>query len=151
MPCEPHYRMHDYHDSGAALVSTSLLPIPGASRQVERPPPPRIFPRLSCRYRRRIAETVNQRQGRVRGRGIGAACSSPPLRREHDAAVNWKRGRFSRVQVLLVKSMLAYEKDSDELIITTIAARICTGKRFNEHSPNYSTVSQSFDRSYIFF
>lgn len=23
MPCEPHYRMHDYHDSGAALVSTS--------------------------------------------------------------------------------------------------------------------------------
>lgn len=35
-----------------------------------------------------IAETVNQRQGRVRGRGIGAACSSLPLRREHDTVVN---------------------------------------------------------------
>lgn len=63
MPCEPHYRMHDYHDSGAALVSTS--PSPGAPRQVEGPP--RILPPLSCRYRRGIAETVNQRQGRVIG------------------------------------------------------------------------------------
>lgn len=80
MPCEPHYRMHDYHDSGAALVSTSFLPDPRGLRQVERPPsPPRIFPPLSCRYRRRIAETVNQRQGRVRGRGIGAACCSSLL------------------------------------------------------------------------
>jgi len=24
MPCEPHYRMHDYHDSGTAPVPTSL-------------------------------------------------------------------------------------------------------------------------------
>lgn len=87
MPCEPHYRMHDYHDSGAVLVSTSFLPIPGARSQVEGPPP-RIFLPPSCRYRRGIAETVNQRQGRVRGRGIGAARSSSPLRREHDTAVN---------------------------------------------------------------
>lgn len=62
-------------------------PDPRGPRQVEGPPP-RIFLSPSCRYRRGIAETVNQRQGRVRGRGIGAACSSLPLRREHDAAVN---------------------------------------------------------------
>lgn len=70
MPCEPHYRMHDYHDSGAALVSTSF-----PSRSLFPPDlrgtyivhtyieTARIFPLyISCRYRRGIAETVNQRQ-----------------------------------------------------------------------------------------
>lgn len=64
------------------LSTSGSLGFPGApARQVERPPRRAdLSPSsLSCRYRgtRRIAETVNQtRQGRVKGRGIGATRSS---------------------------------------------------------------------------
>lgn len=125
MPCEPHYRMHDYHDSGAALVSTSYPPDPRGPRQVERPPP-RTFLPPSCRYRRGIVETVNQRQGRVRGRGIGAACSSLPLRREHDAVVNWN-AVASRIQVLLVSRCRCTRRIWINLLLPEIGVRIGQG------------------------
>jgi len=78
MPCEPHYRMHDYHDSGTAPVSTSFP-----------------SPRGRCRPRG-IAETVNQRQGRVRGRGIGAARSSQPSRRARRGCL----GKYKRCSLV---------------------------------------------------
>lgn len=70
--------------SGPESFRHRFLPgFPGADRGPRRTegPPPRIFSPLSCRYRRGIVETVNQRQGRVRGRGIGAGCSSPSTSR----------------------------------------------------------------------
>ena len=97
MPREPHYRMHDYHDSGAAFVSTSFpfgsslfaspLPLtlslflfPRSSLATQSPATrsteadPTSSPRRSRRYRGvGTGGAVNQRQGRVVGRGIGAA------------------------------------------------------------------------------
>ena len=105
MPREPHYRMHDYHDSGAAFVST-LFPFgsslfasplslshshshslslslslsflvrlsPQSSATRSSKADPTSSPRRSRRYRGVGAGgAVNQRQGRVVGRGIGAA------------------------------------------------------------------------------
>lgn len=100
--------------------------VPRGPRQVERPPP-RTFLPPSCRYRRGIAETVNQRQGRVRGRGIGAASSSSPLRREHDAVVNWN-AVASRIQVLLVSPRWCTRRIRINLLLPEIGARIGRGE-----------------------
>lgn len=109
--------------------SSRFLPGPAAGRETFLPP--------SCRYRRGIAETVNQRQGRVRGRGIGAACSSLPLSREHDTVVNWN-AVASRIQVLFVSRCWYTRRIRMNLLLPEIGARIGTGKRFNEYLRNCS-------------
>lgn len=35
MPCEPHYRMHDYHDSGAARSHFDIVSSPDSPEQIE--------------------------------------------------------------------------------------------------------------------
>ena len=129
---------------------SSRSPRPAAGRETAAAAPRKIFLPPSCRYRRGIAETVNQRQGRVRGRGIGAVCSSLPLHRKHDAAVNWN-AVASRIQVLFVSRCWCTRRIQINLLLPEIDVRIGTGKRFNEYLQNYSTADHPQFLLHFFF